>query len=327
MQALDEITQAICDSDFDGLMAGAILKRVKPEINVIFSHAALIRSGAHDDIIARNTALCDLPFHPNCGLYLDHHLTNKPNQNESEIFQQNGGILEWHPTPSAARAAFDFCKNAADLSDLEEMMLVVDALDSGGVSKSAYLEDGFLIRLSRSFHMGALEHMHEVCGDLVNGINLLGLEKKYSPLTNAIGERRNQEVIAVKNNTTIINRLAICRLEEQPYRVSGYLVTSIFDEEVDACCIIHGYMDGSVESSDRPALSASFYANSFSDSILGFDLSVLATHFDTSGGGHKNACGCRIKPLSEGFEIQDRPVCSNDIDRNLEKWLDIWASR
>ena len=61
MQALEEITQAICDSDFDGLMAGAILRRVKPEINVIFSHAALIRSGAHDDIIARNTALMRPP--------------------------------------------------------------------------------------------------------------------------------------------------------------------------------------------------------------------------------------------------------------------------
>ena len=62
MQALEEITQAICDSDFDGLMAGAILRRVKPEINVIFSHAALIRSGAHDDIIARNTAYATSRF-------------------------------------------------------------------------------------------------------------------------------------------------------------------------------------------------------------------------------------------------------------------------
>ena len=327
MQALEEITQAICDSDFDGLMAGAILKRVKPEINVIFSHAALIRSGAHDDIIARNTALCDLPFHPNCGLYLDHHLTNKPNQNESEIFKQNGGILEWHPTPSAARAAFDFCKNNVDLSDLEEIMLVVDALDSGGVSKSAYLKDGFLIRLSRSFHMGAVEHMQEVCDDLANGINQSGLEKKYGPLTDAIAEKRKQEIIAVRNNTTIIDRLAICRLEEKPYRVSGYLVTSIFDEKVDACCIVHGYADGSVDSSGRPALSASFYANSFSDAELDFDLSILATHFDSSGGGHKNACGCRIKPLSDDFEIQDRVVCSDDIGRNLERWLNIWSSR
>ena len=66
MQALEDITQAICDSDFDGLMAGAILKRVKPEINVIFSHAALIRSGAHDDIIARNR--CEISGRPH-GVY------------------------------------------------------------------------------------------------------------------------------------------------------------------------------------------------------------------------------------------------------------------
>ena len=103
---LPEFTTIVADSDLDGLCAAAVLKAVNPNATVHFAHAALVRSGTIDHLINHQTAMVDLPFHPNCGLYLDHHLTNKPNQNESEIFQQNGGILEWHPTPSAARAAF-----------------------------------------------------------------------------------------------------------------------------------------------------------------------------------------------------------------------------
>ena len=61
--------------------------------------------------------------------------------------------------------------------------------------------------------------MQEVCDDLANGINQSGLEKKYGSLTDAIAEKRKQEITAVKNNTTIIDRLAICRLEEKPYRL------------------------------------------------------------------------------------------------------------
>ena len=75
MSVLEGITHVVADSDLDGLMAAAVLKACKPDIEVIFAHAALVRGGSLDEIINRNTAMCDLPFHPDCGLYLDHHMT------------------------------------------------------------------------------------------------------------------------------------------------------------------------------------------------------------------------------------------------------------
>ena len=131
MSPLDGIVRVVADSDLDGLMAAAVLKASKPDIEVHFAHPALLRSGNLDHLIDRQTAICDLPFHEDCGLYLDHHLTNRPTPAQEAEFEKAGGICHWRDTPSAARAAFDLMKDKLDLSHLEEVMPIVDALDSG----------------------------------------------------------------------------------------------------------------------------------------------------------------------------------------------------
>ena len=89
MSPLDGIVRVVADSDLDGLMAAAVLKASNPEIEVHFAHPALLRGGSLDHLIDRRTAICDLPFHPNCGLYLDHHLTNRPSPKEQEVFEKD----------------------------------------------------------------------------------------------------------------------------------------------------------------------------------------------------------------------------------------------
>ena len=100
-------TIRLADSDLDGLCAAAVLKAANPNAQVVFAHAALIRSGAMDSYIDENTAIVDLPFHENCGWYLDHHLTNRPSPKQEEKFIARGGVCHWEATPSAARLAYD----------------------------------------------------------------------------------------------------------------------------------------------------------------------------------------------------------------------------
>ena len=125
---------------------------------------------------------------------------------------------------------------------------------------------------------------------------------------------REELMELVSERTTIVNRLAICRLENTGHRSNGYLITAFFVKDADACCIIHGYSDGKVGSKTRPPLSASFYANSFlPEGQDRYDLSRLATEFDPHGGGHANACGCRIQPPG--------------LESNLARWLAMWNDR
>jgi hypothetical protein len=313
---LPNFKRIIADSDLDGLCAAAVLKSVNPNAEVIFAHAALIRSGAIDSQIDENTAIVDLPFHENCGLYLDHHLTNRPTKKQEDEFIARGGVCQWEATPSAARLAYDLISPFLDLSHLDEIMPIVDDLDSGGISKEDFLADGKILQLSRSLSLKHPEHLQHVLDLLSKGVLLKDLlqDKKISKHVDKAKSDRILSQRIVEENTTIVDRLAICRMEEKGVRSNGYLVTAWAGEDADACCIIHGYADGTIETPDRPALSASFYANSFIENGQDrYDLSRLATSLDPTGGGHANACGCRIS--------------SAGIEADLQFWLAIWLKR
>ena len=323
MSPLDGIVRVVADSDLDGLMAAAVLKASKPDIEVHFAHPALLRSGTLDHLIDRQTAICDLPFHADCGLYLDHHLTNRPTPAQEAEFEEAGGICHWRDTPSAARAAFDLMKDKLDLSHLEEVMPIVDALDSGGISLEEFMEDGPIIRLSRSLSMSDPEHMQQVMQQFASGIELEAILESHKNRLDNLKEERDIMAKIVSDSTKIIDGLAICDLSETGYRSNGYLVTALAGPEALACCVIHGYMDGSIEDVNRPALGASFYANSFRGESNPYDLSILATLLDGTGGGHANACGCRIQP-SDGSK---RKLVQGDKEFNLQMWMKKWSNR
>ena len=114
-----KIERIVADGDLDGLFSAAILRRVWPSAKVRFTHPAEVRSGGIDDWIGPDTALLDLPFHPDCGLHIDHHLTNKPTPEQEAAFAAEGGCIVWREALSAARVCFDTFCEVVDLSDLE----------------------------------------------------------------------------------------------------------------------------------------------------------------------------------------------------------------
>tara|TARA_B100001250_G_scaffold401765_1_gene414022 strand:+ start:1096 stop:2082 length:987 start_codon:yes stop_codon:yes gene_type:complete len=306
----------IADSDLDGLCAAAVLKSFNPDAEVIFSHAALVRSGKIDDLITKSTAMVDLPFHPNCGWYLDHHQTNRPTNDEEKDFIASGGICNWEASPSAARVAYDLLSKSIDLSHLEEIMPIVDALDSGKISLEEFLADSPVLQLSRTLSLREEEYMQKVLELFASkkSISEILSDEDVSNHISRVVKQRKQIEDYISNNTEIIDRLAVCRLDNSGFHSNGYLVTAWAGDRADACCIIHGYQDGSLEDPRRPPLSASFYANSFLENGQDrYDLSRMATALDPSGGGHVNACGCRIQHPG--------------LKSNLEHWLDMWANR
>ena len=306
----------VADSDFDGLCGAAILKKYNPGAEIIFSHAALIRSGSLDDIIDSQTVIIDLPFHPNCGWYLDHHQTNKPSSDELSVFLAKGGTTDWQPTPSAARLAYEIIKPYCDLSNFVDIMPLVDALDSGGITIEQFRADDEYMRFSRTLTKVESEYMKRIVELMAGGSTIKEILQLPEVITKLDIEKTNRTILGklVKENTEIIDRLAICHLENTGFFSNGYLVTATVGAAADACCIIHGFSDGSIQDADRPPLSASFYANSFIESGQDrYDLSRLATKFDRNGGGHMNACGCRIQEPG--------------LEHNLAEWISMWRQR
>ena len=78
VEEVPQYRRIVADSDMDGLFGAAVLKAFRPDAAVTFTHAAALRAGLVDEVISRDTVLVDLPFHPACGWFVDHHLTNRP---------------------------------------------------------------------------------------------------------------------------------------------------------------------------------------------------------------------------------------------------------
>lgn len=324
------IERIIADGDMDGLFAAVILKSNFPEAEVRFSHPAEIRSGLIDQLIDRNTAICDLPFHPNCGLYLDHHATNRPSANEQMKFSNAGGICIWEDQPSAARVAWEHFSGQDNLPSLSEVMEFVDRLDSGGLLLQELQQGHPLLWFSRTIDAREDEYIQSLVTRLCSGISLDQLLDEEDVKKKCLEQQKNAERLnhIIAERVEVIDRLAILRMEETGERTNGYALTAFVGKECDACCIIHGWVDGDISTPDRPALSASFYCNSFLHPNGGiFDLTRMATLFDISGGGHYNACGCRVQPLSDDGTMENRLVELADIERNLAGWLECWRKR
>ena len=319
--ALD-IDNIITDNDLDGVVTGAILRRWWPNAKITFGHPGNLRAGMMDHLINKKTAICDLPRHPNCGLSIDHHQSNEPK--EEEI----GPIVLWEQTPSAARIAYNILKERIDLADLTEMMIWVDKLDGGSISIEEFMGNNPVLWLGR-----IIGDSEEITMKI-----LMNIQKRKSieeillipEINDRLEERKEKQKFlteVISKNIQIIDRLAIARLEDLKLRSNGYHVTAIEGKDCDACLVIHGDTGADFNQEANYPVSASFYTNSFIHKSGGvYDLTKLATKFDNDGGGHPNACGCRIKPINNGI-IEDRNVTKQDIQENINQWLSMWSQR
>lgn len=317
-----EIRRIVTDSDLDGVVTAAILRRWWTNAEVIFGHPGELRAGVFDGVIDQWTAVCDLPLHPNCGLSIDHHQSNKSDSHDVDA------VVIWRDSPSAARIAYDIFSEKVDLSDLVGLLVWVDKLDSGGISKEEYLSDAPVLWLSRVIDSGEAV-ARSVLESLQHGISVE--EILGGPGISEVISKKKREmdvlIQSIEDSLRIQDRIAIVRLDGTGVRSNGYQVTAMAGDECDACVVIHGNLGAKFGDSGDYPVSASFYTNSFLHRNGGiYDLTSLATRFDPDGGGHANACGCRIKPIGENG-LEEREVSGDDIERNILEWLRMWSER
>ena len=317
-----KVKKILTDGDLDGVLCGAILLRAFPDADIKFGHPGALKDGMLDYWIDSSTAICDLPHHPSCGLSIDHHLSNKPSENE----RRTNRI--WRSLPSAARVAANLFKHRLDLSDLESALYWTDKLDSGDITRNEYLSDEPMVWIGRC--LGVSEGVAlRVLGLFSEGYSIDDIVDDVL-VSDAISTRKTENEILereIENRIEIIDRMAIVRMNDLGMRSNGYAITAFAGDDCDACMIIHGSLDGSFDNGLDYPVSASFYTNSFLHKKGGlFDLTKLAKRFDVDGGGHRDACGCRIKPLENGLPVERR-IEQHDIEQNIREWLKIWNAR
>ncbi|WP_186843746.1 exopolyphosphatase [Acetobacterium tundrae] len=120
-------------SDFDGLICGMLLKEAGIIDDWVFVHPKDLQDGLFTP--TENDVLTNVPYVPGCGMWFDHH------SSEKERLGWNHEVKgESRLAPSAARIIYEYYGGANRFPHYENMILSVDKVDSGNLTKEEILK-------------------------------------------------------------------------------------------------------------------------------------------------------------------------------------------
>ena len=90
-------------ADFDGLVCGALVTQFEPIDSYLYVEPKFLQDGLVD--IRPGDIITNLPYHPNCTLWFDHHITNTTPDFPQPIVIGKGGF---RLAPSAARVVYEY---------------------------------------------------------------------------------------------------------------------------------------------------------------------------------------------------------------------------
>ena len=90
-------------ADFDGIVCGSLITLMENIDSYLFVEPKFLQDGMVD--IRNGDIIANLPYHPNCTLWFDHHVTNKDWNFDSAIVPGKGGF---RLAPSAARVVYEY---------------------------------------------------------------------------------------------------------------------------------------------------------------------------------------------------------------------------
>lgn len=94
-------------ADFDGLVCGALVTKFEPIDDYLYVEPKFLQDGQVE--IRAGDIITNLPYHPNCTLWFDHHITNTtPNFPQPIVLGKGGFRL----APSAARVVYEYYSEA-----------------------------------------------------------------------------------------------------------------------------------------------------------------------------------------------------------------------
>jgi hypothetical protein len=97
-------------ADFDGIVCGSLITLMEAIDSYLFVEPKFMQDGDVD--IRRGDVIANLPYHPNCTLWFDHHITNAPawraHTGMSEATTIVPGKGGFRIAPSAARVVYEY---------------------------------------------------------------------------------------------------------------------------------------------------------------------------------------------------------------------------
>lgn len=96
-------------ADFDGLVCGALVTKFEPIDDYLYVEPKFMQDGLVE--IRPGDIITNLPYHPSCTLWFDHHITNTTPEFPRPIVIGRGGF---RLAPSAARVVYEYYTELSD---------------------------------------------------------------------------------------------------------------------------------------------------------------------------------------------------------------------
>lgn len=282
--------RVVTRGDMDGLTGAVILARNEEVDGVELIHPEDITAGRAN--IRSGDVLVNVPYHPSCSMWFDHHQHTATYKRPPERFKGSYGLA-----PSAARLVYDYYGGQTAMPDLAELVRETDRMDSANLrpedvtDPEGYILVGFTID-SRS-GLGAFKTYFTILFELL----------KRSV---AVGDVLGHPVVARRVQQLSASQTAYEQALREHSQVHGNVVVTDFRHlartPVGNRFLVYAlYPSANVSLRIHWGPARQWVVASLGHSIFNrtcrVDLGAVAARY--GGGGHRGAAGASLKPVSE----------------------------
>lgn len=290
-------------ADFDGLVCGALITKFEKIDSYLFVEPKFMQDGLVE--VRNGDVIANLPYHPNCTLWFDHHITNTMPEFDRPIMPGKGGF---RLAPSAARVVYEYYTEAGNShkatgkSDSEEGELFLaserikfllkdaDKIDAGQLTREDVLNpQGYVLVSMTTDGRYAEDEPY-----WLRIIDLLRDKSLEETMDDAEVKRRCQKVLAFQEklraillaNTTLRRNVIYVDLRQVRDLPDGnrFLLFTLFPQGNIAVKVSYD-----TQRPDTTAISVGY--NIFNKTAT-VNVGELLQHY--GGGGHKVVGSCRV---------------------------------
>lgn len=128
-------------ADWDGLVCAVLLTQAEKIENIYFVHPKDMQDGIVP--VPKNSIITNLPYHPNCRLWFDHHISEEEKAATLGEFKGKYALA-----PSAARLVYEYYGGEAKFPGYEELVEATDQIDSAQLTLEDVTNPGGYVLLS-----------------------------------------------------------------------------------------------------------------------------------------------------------------------------------
>ena len=275
--------------DFDGIVCAALLLEAEDnDMDIFWAEPSEIQAGGpktKDVGIKDGDIIANLPWHPDCSMWFDHHISNKPDQPVAGAFDI---------APSAAGVVYEYYKARGKLDNrFDELILNTDMIDSADLTADQVgsPQDYPYFILSMTIQNHAYKDI-PYWNRLIQMLRQLPMDKimadpEVKDRCQAVVEENNAFSHHLTEHTTLKGDVSVTDFRALEKVPSGnrFLTYSLFPQTYASVKI--RYLDAK---KDRVLLSV---GHSIFNRECRVNVGKLLSQF--GGGGHAGAGGCTLK--------------------------------